>query len=262
METGTTKRPPTDSQGTIPKESESEAVAVTPAANTSSSEETVTPDPANEIHLGIQAQTENDSGTELGHQVKKRPRIGSVATTDEPPQTELFSKTTTSVNLVPPVHSSDEMDQEMPSSHKALSSSEFGLDTDRDSTTNLAGSTIAQALNIRSKTPPNHADDSDSAFVPVGLPSSSRSPTLGPSSRALIKEFFSNTERFDFPKGHPTVAFTEDQISSVLKVVADEAVKASCGVMEKLIQKTSELHLGTGPRQPCPLVGQLANLPK
>ena len=210
----------------------------------------MTPGPANEIHLGIQTQTEDDSGSELGHQANKRPRIGSVVTTDAPLQLESFPKTTSSSTLVPPVHSSDEMDQVMPPVHKALSSSEFGFDTDRESTTNPAGSTIAQALNLRSKTPPLHTDDSDSAFVPVGLPSSSRSPTLGPSSRALIKEFFSNAERFEFPKGHPTVAFTEDQISSVLKVVADEAVRASCGVMEKLIQKTSELHLGTGPRQP------------
>ena len=62
----------------------------------------------------------------------------------------------------------------MPSSHRAMSSSEIGLDTDRESTTNPAGSTIAQALNLRSKTPLHHADDSDSAFVPVGLPITSR----------------------------------------------------------------------------------------
>ena len=47
-----------------------------------------------------------------------------------------------------------------------------------------------------------------------------------------------------FPKGHPTVAFTEDQISSVLKVVAEETVRASCNAIENLIQKDIELNLG------------------
>ena len=195
----------------------------------------------------------------MGHQANKRPRIGSVVITDGPPQTELFSTAISSTNLIPPVHSSDEMEHEMPLTSTALSTSKFGLDTDCESTTNPARSTIAQALNTRCKTPPNSTDDSDSAFVPGGLPSSSRSPTLGHSSRALINEFFSNAEKFDFPKGHPTVAFTEDQISSVLKVVADEAVRDSCGVMKKLIQKASELSLGSGPsllRSPGRSLGQ------
>ena len=76
------------------------------------------------------------------------------------------------------------------------------------------------------------------------LPNTSRNTLLGPSSRALIKEFFTNAETFVFPKGHPTLAFTEDQISSVLKAVAEETVRASCNAMENLIQKASELNLG------------------
>ena len=85
------------------------------------------------------------------------------------------------MNLIPPAHSSDEMEQEMPLTRTVLSSSGFGLDTARESTTNPTGSTIAQALNVRSKTPNHRANDSDSVFVPVGLSSTSRSPTLGPS---------------------------------------------------------------------------------
>ena len=127
MEAGTSKLPSTEDQGAFGKESESEAVAVTPAANSSSSEETMTPDPSKEIHLGSQTRTENDSETELEHQANKRPRIGSVVTTAAPPRPESTPKTASSSTLVPPVHSSDEMEQEMPSVHKALSSSEFGL---------------------------------------------------------------------------------------------------------------------------------------
>ena len=56
MEMEATKRSLTDSQRTIPKESESEAVTVTPATNTSSGEKIVAPDPADETHLGTQLQ--------------------------------------------------------------------------------------------------------------------------------------------------------------------------------------------------------------
>ena len=85
----------------------------------------------------------------------------------------------------------------------------------------------------------------DDTYVPVGLASTSRNSLLGRSSRLLIKVVFTNAETFVFPKGHPTVAFTEDQISSILKVVADETVRASCSAMENLIQKASELNLGS-----------------
>ena len=128
------------------------------------------------------------------------------------------------------------MEQEPPPAQLAtFSRSEFGAETDVESTTNPAGSTIAQALNVQSRKSLLDAGDSDSAFITIGLPSTSRSSLLGPSSRAFIEEFFTDAENFDFPKGHPTIAFTEDQISSVLMVVAVETVRASCDLMEKRI---------------------------
>ena len=117
------------------------------------------------------------------------------------------------------------------------SNSEVGIETDVESTHNPAGSTIAQALNVQARKALLEIGDSDSAFIPVGHPSISRSTMLRPSSRALIKEFFTNAETFDFPKGHATIAFTENQISTVVKAVAEETVGTSCDMMEKLMQK-------------------------
>ena len=47
------------------------------------------------------------------------------------------------------------------------------------------------------------------------------------------------------PAGHSTLALDEGQISQVLKVVADEAVRSSIKIMESLIQQASRLSLGT-----------------
>ena len=66
---------------------------------------------------------------------------------------------------------------------------------------------------------------------------------LLPTSRALIKEHFQTNEPFNFPQGHPVIAFTEDQLSSLLKIVADETVRASQDMLEGIIQKTTRLTL-------------------
>ena len=156
---------------------------------------------------------ETESEHEGGQVASKRPRIGSTTAFGSYPQTE--SQTTNiSGNKEPSDQSSDGMELEGAQAHAILSSSEFAVDTDHDSITNPAGSTIGQALSARTN---NHAagvNDTDIAYLPVGLPSTSRNTSRGPSSRALIKEFFTNSEKFDFPQGHPTVAFTEDSQST------------------------------------------------
>ena len=132
------------------------------------------------------------------------------------------------------------------------SNSEVGLENDVESAHNPTGSTVAQALNIQSQKSFLDFGDSDSAFIPVGQPSTSRSTMLGPSSRGLIKEFFTNAETFDFPKGHATIAFTDDQISTVVKAVAEETARTPCDMMEKLIRKASELNLDSRSRNSFP----------
>ena len=125
----------------------------------------------------------------------KRPRIGGVSTISVQPPSGLVSQVTLRVDDDPDELTTDEMDQEPLLARQVGSgSSEFGAETDAVCTTNPAGSTIGQSLGIRTLNPPLEAGDSDSAFLPVGLPRTSKNSLLRPSSRALIKEFFAKAE--------------------------------------------------------------------
>ena len=114
----------------------------------------------------------------------------------------------------------------IPPSIGELSESDFSRVSDSESGQN-AGSTLADAL----KTVPDcnlpGSSDLSSVGTPVNLPGEPRDVPLGGRSRALIKEHFETSERFRFPPGHPVVAFTESQISAVMRVVADETARAS-----------------------------------
>ena len=60
----------------------------------------------------------------------------------------------------------------------------------------------------------------------------------------MIKEYFEAAPTFCLSPGHPVLVFSEGQVSNVLKVVADEAVRSSIKSMENLIHEVSRLNLG------------------
>ena len=106
------------------------------------------------------------------------------------------------------------------------------------------GSTVAQALCDPASTNAFRVFDSASN-TSVDFPETApQEPRLGASSRALIKEFFESSSPVHLPAGHQTLALNEGQVCSILKAVADEAVKTSLKTMESLIQQTSRLSLG------------------
>ena len=53
--------------------------------------------------------------------------------------------------------------------------------------------------------------------------------------------------QFFLPPGHPTIALNQGQISQMLKLLADEAVRSSIKSMKNLIQQASRMILGTCP---------------
>ena len=140
--------------------------------------------------------------------------------------------------------SSQEKQDEAPGQTKALSDSEFELATDAESITYPAGSTIAQAIDSRTRNPLLGLSDDVSSTGPTVPQSTPCNPVLRPSGRALIKKLFSTAETFNLPKGHPVIAFTEDQIGGVLKVVAEGTVRTTQDMMERLVRQASELCLG------------------
>ena len=129
-------------------------------------------------------------------------------------------------------------------------------ETDHESA-GLAGSTVADAMLAPSR--PTHFRVSDAASVTSAdfpeIPT--RTAHLSGGSRALIKEYFEAATPIELPPGHSTIAWNEGQVSHILKVVADEAVRGSLRAMESLIQQTSRLNLGT--RSPLPISGPRNN---
>ena len=91
------------------------------------------------------------------------------------------------------------------------------------------------------------SSDQSSVTTPLDPPREPRDVPLGGRSRALIKEHFENIERFRLPPGHPVVAFTESQISAVMRAVADETARASYDMLENLFYRASRLSLASRP---------------
>ena len=54
-------------------------------------------------------------------------------------------------------------------------------------------------------------------------------------SRAILKQYFDETEPISFLVGHPTVAITESQVYHLLRVVADETLNLSCSAMKRIV---------------------------
>ena len=108
----------------------------------------------------------------------------------------------------------------------------------------LVGSTVADVLFAPAQANVFRVSDVASN-TSVDFPESApRVPQLSASGRALIKEYFDEATPIRLSPGHPTLALNEGQVSSLLKVVADEAVKSSLKAMENLVQQASRLSLG------------------
>ena len=124
------------------------------------------------------------------------------------------------------------------------SSSEIGHLSDHESD-RYVGSTLAEALNPPAQYSLLVASDQSSDVATVKTPEEPRVRPLGGSSRALIKEYFGNNEPERLPPGHPVFAFTEEQLGSVLRVIADETARASYDMLENLVCRASRLSLST-----------------
>ena len=99
----------------------------------------------------------------------------------------------------------------------------------------FVGSTLAEALNPPAQYSLLVASDQASDVATVKIPEEPEVHPLGGSSRAVIKEYFGNNEPERLPPGHPVIAFTEAQLGSVIRVVADETARASYDMFENLV---------------------------
>ena len=225
------------------RESESNSIALTPALNLLLEPSGCNlPEPIVTFLGPLPALEQSTENGQLRN-AAKRPRVGSSSNfyVQPPPK---FGPLTADITSQDPfgLHTSQETQAQTSRQTKAFSGSEYELETDAESVNYPDGSTIAQAIDSKN----SHLDLSDGsvstdATVPQSTP---HNPVLRPSGRALMKELFSTAEMFNLAKGHPVIAFTEEQISGVLKVVAEETARSTQEMMERLIKQTSEMNLG------------------
>ena len=126
------------------------------------------------------------------------------------------------------------------------SDSEFGSVSGTESGQDIS-STLADALRPGARRSLPETSDLSSTGSVGQPPAGPNLPALGGRSRAMIKEYFAQNETFRLPPGNPAVVFTEGQIGSLLRVVADETARASYDMLENLIHRASRLSLTTEP---------------
>ena len=108
-----------------------------------------------------------------------------------------------------------------------------------------ARSTMEEALTSPKKLPRGHLGEmsSDTSRSSSPVRESGTGP-LTSSRSALIKQHFSEASLVFLPRGHPTVAFNEGQVSSVLTAVDNESARASFDMLSSVVERASRLNLG------------------
>ena len=115
------------------------------------------------------------------------------------------------------------------------------MDTDTGS---MARSTLAQALYSPSKPTNVSLPHTSSQDTSEPVPPEPRGPTpLSSTSRLIIKQCFEETNPTYLSPGHMTVAFNQDQISSILRIVANESARASYEMLNSVVVRASRLSL-------------------
>ena len=112
-------------------------------------------------------------------------------------------------------------------------------------------STLPQALYCLARVsdflcPRDSSNESNESRTPVD----GRPTPLASTSRAIIKQCFTETNPIVLPPGHPTVVFNRKQISSILRIVADESAQASVEMLNSVVQRASQLSLHNWSKTP------------
>ena len=194
------------------RESESDPIFATPTLNWSHDSARSKPLVHPVTFSDPLSETDQQTEIEQPRNTTKRPRIGSCSIVDIQPPPK-FGLLSSYLNVQDPfgLSSVREAQDCILEQSKALRGSEIELETDVESATNPAGSTISQAVDSRPMKPRLLLSDNDSICGPTRFQESPRKSILRPSGRASSKEYFSTAEAFNLPRGHPVIALTELQ---------------------------------------------------
>ena len=257
------------------KSSVSELVAVTPALNEMIPEVQLTESVPKVVFLDKPDSQEGTNNTTIGRQdltsaskvvdqslMASNPEVGVVATTTEGPSQPanigLVEQVLEEPQVTPNLQGAQEGRQEIDASGSGdLQVSKGPMDyryqTDEDScfemetdTGSMARSTLGQALYCPAKVREISCRDESSHDSNVAdLPPNTDPPPLSGTSRAIIKQCFTETNPICLDPGHPVIALNQDQITSILRIVADESARASFEMLSSVVERASRLNLGS-----------------
>ena len=109
----------------------------------------------------------------------------------------------------------------------------------------FARSTMEDALASPAKFPTQSPGDISSDGSRDTSPVRRAEPEiLSRSSRALIKEYFTEATAIRLAPGHPTFALNEGQICNIQKAVANESARVSFDMLDSVVEKAKRLNLG------------------
>ena len=97
---------------------------------------------------------------------------------------------------------------------------------------------------LRSESGTEAGDETDINCTPTirDMPSTSSGYVLGDNvpdlsgrCRAILENYFQESDAFNLPQGHPVVAFTEPQVYHLLRVLNDETLKKLFDTVERMV---------------------------
>ena len=257
------------------KSSVSELVAVTPALNEMIPEVQLTESVPRVVFLDKSDSQEGTNNTTIGRQdltsaskvvdqslMASNPEVGVVATTTEGPSQPanigLVEQVLEEPQVTPNLQGAQEERQEIDASGSgdpqvSKGPMDYRYQTDEDScfemetdTGSMARSTLGQALYCPAKVREISCRDESSHDSNVAdLPPITDPPPLSGTSRVIIKQCFTETNPICLDPGHPVIALNQDQITSILRIVADESARASFEMLSSVVERASRLNLGS-----------------
>ena len=232
---------PAKCKNLLRKESESDPIVIVPAQGENQSTERLQQQTPDVTFLDAsKTYPASSSSSAVGSPLKRAKLVRPTVTSNSALQiySHRESSIKTSVALVGNLNIDGEGEQPA----RPYSSSDFEIGTE---SSNAGGSTMADALTGGRYNPVIEVGETSSFSTEPPPRDIGKPEPLKNSSRSMLKEYFAKADPVELLRGQATIALAEDQISSILRVVADEYTRASYDMLENLVYRASRLSLGT-----------------
>ena len=159
------------------------------------------------------------------------------------PALQIYSPRESSINLSTALIDNPNMGGDCEQPGQLCTSSDFEIGTDAESS-NAGGSIMADVLTAGRYNPMIEVEETSSLSTEPPPRNVGKPEPVKVSSCSMLKEYFAKSDPVELLRRYATIALTEDQISSVLRVVADETARALYDMFENLVYRASRLSLG------------------